>query len=413
MHTGIPTQPKGVIVYINENTRRHQALPGGLTLQTLKKPEKYAQCQVVESHGLKILALSDALMLSIPNWFRKHPLEAELALSMVDLQMLAKSAIKIANVQAIGRIIGAYQKMGALDRAEYLQNITLLAGFEKIKYEIKNPFDHIKLHFDKNNLPKSPYAGRVQALWHRMRETIINLFPVAKKSSALNKVLAEMDDLYIHDAYHSLSIEGYRVTPELIAKIKMGKWNPIDHPQDRDEVNALAAKGYALAFQEVRKTVSELFDKKDNTILSQSMSRWYASLFSPCVIAGIIEPQDIGGFRNRPVYIRGSRHVPLPYYALRDAMDALFLEMTTEKHPAVCGVLGHFLIGYIHPYPDGNGRMARFLMNTLFSANGYPWTIIRVEERSRYMASLEKASCTGQIKPFVEFIIEAMQYRFL
>jgi len=29
-----------------------------------------------------------------------------------------------------------------------------------------------------------------------------------------------------------------------------------------------------------------------------------------------------------------------------------------EKEPSVPVVLGHWLIGYIRPYPDGNGRMA-------------------------------------------------------
>jgi len=73
-------------------------------------------------------------------------------------------------------------------------------------------------------------------------------------------------------------------------------------------------------------------------------------------------------------------------------MGTLFSALSQEEHPAVCAVLGHFLIGYIHPYPDGNGPIARFLMNTLFCVAGYPWTIIRVEERN---ASL--AFCNGLV----------------
>jgi len=41
----------------------------------------------------------------------------------------------------------------------------------------------------------------------------------------------------------------------------------------------------------------------------------------------------------------------------------------------VRAVLGHWLFGYIHPYPDGNGRMARFLMNVVLASGGYSWTI--------------------------------------
>jgi Fic family protein len=35
----------------------------------------------------------------------------------------------------------------------------------------------------------------------------------------------------------------------------------------------------------------------------------------------------------------------------------------------------------VHPYPDGNGRMARFLMNPMLASGGYPWTVVRMEDR--------------------------------
>ena len=44
---------------------------------------------------------------------------------------------------------------------------------------------------------------------------------------------------------------------------------------------------------------------------------------------------------------------------------------------------------------DGNGRTARFVMNSQLVATGYPWVVIPVERREEYMASLEKASVEG------------------
>lgn len=61
-------------------------------------------------------------------------------------------------------------------------------------------------------------------------------------------------------------------------------------------------------------------------------------------------------------------------------------------------------MGYIHPYPDGNGRLARFLMNALLASGGYPWTVIRVEDRDRYLAALEAASGDQDIIPFASFL---------
>ena len=62
-------------------------------------------------------------------------------------------------------------------------------------------------------------------------------------------------------------------------------------------------------------------------------------------------------------------------------MPALFRLLCDEPDPAVRVVLGHLLFVYIHPYPDGNGRIGRFLMNLMLTAGGYPWTVIPVEHR--------------------------------
>jgi Fic family protein len=76
----------------------------------------------------------------------------------------------------------------------------------------------------------------------------------------------------------------------------------------------------------------------------------------------------------------------------------------------VRAVLGHWLLGFVHPYMDGNGRMARFSMNLLLAAGGYPWTVIRVEDREAYMRALESASVDEDIRPFAAFIGSCVQY---
>ena len=67
------------------------------------------------------------------------------------------------------------------------------------------------------------------------------------------------------------------------------------------------------------------------------------------------------------------------------------------------------MLGYIHPYPDGNGRMARFLMNAMLASGGYPWTTIRVDDRRRYLAALEDASVEQDIAPFAEFVAAQLE----
>ena len=94
---------------------------------------------------------------------------------------------------------------------------------------------------------------------------------------------------------------------------------------------------------------------------------------------------------------------------MREAMPVFFDLLEREPDAGVRAVLGHFLFGYIHPYPDGNGRIARFLMNTMLASGGYDWTIIRLEDRKEYMAALEAASVDLDIGPFAEFMAKQVR----
>jgi fido (protein-threonine AMPylation protein) len=84
-------------------------------------------------------------------------------------------------------------------------------------------------------------------------------------------------------------------------------------------------------------------------------------------------------------------------------MPAYFDLLEKETEPSVRAVLGHWLFGYIHPYPDGNGRTARFLMNVMLASGGYPWTIIRLRDRRNYLAALDRASSTFVAKFVLPF----------
>jgi fido (protein-threonine AMPylation protein) len=220
-----------------------------------------------------------------------------------------------------------------------------------------------------------------------------------------------VDDIYKNDAYHSLSIEGYRVMPVLIERVKEGGWDPDHHEDDCKSRDALAARGYWQAFQTVKGTVEEIIGGGNAGALARSAHRhWYRELFQPCAAVGVIPAEALAGYRNEAVYLRTSRYVPPRWETVREAMPALFHHLEKEPEPSVRAVLGHWLLGYIHPYPDGNGRMARFLMNAMLASGGYPWTVIRVEDRDAYLAALDSASIEMNIEPFATFIAERVRW---
>ena len=90
-------------------------------------------------------------------------------------------------------------------------------------------------------------------------------------------------------------------------------------------------------------------------------------------------------------------------------MPAFFDLLKEESETSVRVVLGHFIFVYIHPYFDGNGRIARFLMNAMLASGGYQWTIIPIDKRDEYMAALEKASISNNITDFVKFICKSVE----
>jgi len=170
--------------------------------------------------------------------------------------------------------------------------------------------------------------------------------------------------------------------------------------------------GYACSRPRlVKHAVEEIIRGANPGELVRSAHRdWHRQLFQPSVAAGIIPATALAGYRNDFVFLRTSRYVPPRWEAVRDAIPTFFELLESEAEPAVRAVLGHWLFGYIHPYMDGNGRMARFLMNTMLASGGYPWTIVRMEDRARYLQALDSASIDLNIEPFAAFLTERVAW---
>ena len=193
--------------------------------------------------------------------------------------------------------------------------------------------------------------------------------------------------------------------------MRFGNWKPEEDEDDRKSKDALAARGYWQAFQAVKKSIGKILEgAKPGPLIRSEHRDWYRELFQPSVGAGLLRSAALAGYRQDPVYLKGSRHVPPRWESLPDAMNALFDLIEKEEEAAARIVLAHWLFGYIHPYLDGNGRMARFLMNAMLASGGYPWTVIRLEDREKYMKALEAASVDNDIKPFRDFIAERVKW---
>jgi hypothetical protein len=409
LHAGSWTVPRQLMVRAPKARNAVTKLPHGTSLLDLRSSLPVATDRKTLD-GLRVFSLESALVECSAHFFAHNATDVRTALLMVrDASDILSRLLTGGHTVIAGRLAGAFRNIGRDRVAEDIVKTMIAAGYAVRE---SDPFtDKPTLSFQTRET--SPYVNRIRLLWEKMREPIIARFPEAPgRPRNIAAYLKQVNDTYLTDAYHSLSIEGYRVTADLIERVRAGAWNPESNEGDREQRNAMAARGYWLAFKSVEEGVGQVL-RGDNPgqVADAEHGNWYRELFAPSVASGILKPGDLAGYRNSAVYIRKSMHVPLNRDAVRDAMPAFFDLLRDEAHPAVRVVLGHFIFVYIHPYVDGNGRMGRFLMNVMLASGGYPWTVVPVGDRNAYMTALERASVGEDIVPFTDFIAALVQRR--
>ena len=402
--------PRQIVIYTPRGANNTVDLPFGTSLYDLRQRKTPPDTDLTQRDGLRLF-MPEAALVRVPEaFFVRHPFEAQIALTSVrDSADMLRRLLEGGHSVIAGRLIGAFRRIGRNDAADEILSVMKRTGYD---IRIADPFEPEQAFgAPSQTQAQAPIVSRLQSLWKTMREPVIAAFPEAPGlPKDVRTYLSFVDDIYRNDAYHSLSIEGYHVTPEMIDRVRMGSWNPDSHDADRQSRDALAARGYWQAFQLVRTSISEIAGGGEAAALVRGAHRsWYRELFQSCVDVGLTPAPTLAGYRNHAVFLRGSRHVPPRWEAVRDAMPTLFDLLESESEPSVRAVLGHWLFGFIHPYPDGNGRMARFVMNAMLASGGYPWTVIRVEDRGAYLAALESASTNQDIGPFARFVAERVQ----
>lgn len=396
------TVPKQVIIRTSNGSSNIVNLLHGTSILYFKS--SLANPIYKEPHfGLNIYSLSEALIECSPDFFKLDSIAARTCLSMVgDIGDILKILLKKGQTKKAGRLAGAFRNVNNLSAADEIINTMKGLGYdirEEDPFANQSPFEYSRV--------VSPYEMRLKLMWDKMRNDVIANFPEKQNIIIdIEACLKDIESQYQLDAYHSLSIEGYKVTDILIDKVKSGNWEPDEDASDAEQRNAMAARGYWQAFQVVKESIRKILNgENQGEIIDKDHRIWYRELFTPSVSVGLLRPYDLVGYRSNQVYIRGSMHTPLNPEAVRDAMPILFDLLKNESEARVRAVLGHFFFVYIHPYMDGNGRIARFLMNVMLISGGYSWTIIPIEKRNEYMLALEKASVEEDISDFTKFLV--------
>ncbi len=104
----------------------------------------------------------------------------------------------------------------------------------------------------------------------------------------------------------------------------------------------------------------------------------------------------LGEYKTEPNAVRSSTGEWIRYALPEDTapkmaeMVAWYRQQAESRaeHPLLVAALFHHRFTNIHPFDDGNGRMARALMNLILMREGYPPVVIKDKQRQEYVAAL-------------------------
>lgn len=206
---------------------------------------------------------------------------------------------------------------------------------------------------------------------------------------ALKKLL---EDIRIRHTYHSDAIEGNILTLQetklvLEQGITIGGKPLKDHIEARNDAEAF---DFILQVVQKREPFSQEIIQQIHDIVTKGLLK------------------DSGKYRTGNVRITGSSITPPSYQKIIPLMDDYIRTIKNLSiHPVKKAAIIHHRFVWIHPFFDGNGRVARLITNLFFMQQGYPPVVLKQEQRKTYYQVLHQAD-NGNISPLVMFISKAM-----
>lgn len=229
-------------------------------------------------------------------------------------------------------------------------------------------------------------------LAHRIDERRARLD--SQRPLAPSVVQAVRDDLRVLLTYHSNAIEGNTL--------------------DESETQMVIEHGITIGGHTVKEHL-EAINHAEALSLLDTLATHGAVLTHVDILQlhGLVTAKllpSAGQYRNGPVSIRGSRHQPPPWQQVPELMDIWLAWSTGDGlayHPIVRAALAHEAFLNIHPFYDGNGRVARLLLNLQLMRDGYPTVLVQRSVRETYIRALEAAHF-GDVQALVTVIGQAV-----
>lgn len=230
-------------------------------------------------------------------------------------------------------------------------------------------------------------------------------------------VLAQVEQkLRLESNYHSNAIEGNTLTlGETRSLILHGLT-----AQGKSMRDHLDIQGHDSAVKAIEAAVKE--EQELNAVFIRNLHR--VTLKEPYKAQAetpdgkVIERTiSLGEYKTIPNNVRtstGETYYFTPPEQVKQAMSDLIdwyrAKEHEGEHPIVIAATFHYRFVRIHPFDDGNGRMARLLMNMILVKHGYTVAMIRRENRDEYLGKLEQTDRTEDLTEFINYIAGRCEY---
>ena len=144
----------------------------------------------------------------------------------------------------------------------------------------------------------------------------------------------------------------------------------------------------------------------ENHLLNELLVKdLHAMLMKNIIIGGV--------YRTGDVVITGASHTPPSSYELFSQTKNFYYEFSSKStyNPIELAAWAHAEFVKIHPFPDGNGRVSRLIMNYVLMFHGLLPVNIMVTDRVRYYDCLDLYASTQNLHPFADFVAELEERR--
>ena len=223
LHAGNWSVPRQLLVRAPKGRNNVTILPHGTSVLEVRSTVPDI-ADIEEVDGMRVFSLPAALVACSTRFFGQHPVDARTALAHVhDVPDILRRLLAGGHSTVAGRLAGAFRGLGRTRIAS-----DIVEGMRAAGYTVResDPFA-VPTPVLETGREGSPGVHRIRLMWETMRGAILRRFPRAPgRSEDVPVCLERIEDVYVTDAYHSLSIEGYRVSPALIEAVRGGAWNP-------------------------------------------------------------------------------------------------------------------------------------------------------------------------------------------